>query len=324
MKSPHLALACFAFVGASLSFAGSALLVGQEPIALPGRAGRFDFLEADGPRFRILAAHKSSGSLTVWDVKTNQFLAEIPVGEIQGIAVDLQQHRYFAGVEGEHKVVVVDANTLKKTAKISVDGPVDAIAFDSKNKMIYADEDHGKRVWVIDSMTMKVVETIPIPGDPEVIAYSNSADRIYQNIKTKDLVARINPMTNKIDASWATAPATSPHGLAVDENLGRLYVAGGNGKLIAMDFNSGKVVSIADIATGVDQIAFDAERHLIYCACKGFISTVKTDKNGLQFLGNVVSPKGAHTLAVAMSTHDVWTAFSDDSHSYLQRLKPLP
>jgi len=290
-----------------------------KPVELPGKAAKFDFMEADGDR--ILAAHKGTGTLTVFDTPNNKHLAEIPVGEVQGVAIDVKEHQYLLGNEGDKKVVVVDAATLKQVGEIKVEGPVDAVAFDSKRRMLYADEDNGKRVWVIDIPNRKVIDTVSIPGDPEVIAYDVTTDHLYQNIKTNDSVLRIDPVSHKVDATWSTLPATSPHGLAIDSKRGRIYVGGGNGKLVALDIQSGKVTSSADISKGVDQIAYNSSKHLIYCACKGFISIVKVDETGgLQLVGHTPSPKGAHTIAVA-SNNDVWVAFSNEKHSYLQRFK---
>jgi DNA-binding beta-propeller fold protein YncE len=48
-------------------------------------------------------------------------------------------------------------------------------------------------VWVIDPMSAKVIGTIPIPGVPEFMVYDESTDRIYLNIKSKDVVAVIDP-----------------------------------------------------------------------------------------------------------------------------------
>ena len=111
--------------------------------------------------------------------------------------------------------------------------------------------------------------------------------------------------------------------MVVDSSRGRIYIAGGKGKLVAIDFKTGKIVSSVDIAVGADQIAYDAKSSLIYSACKGFISVTKATEKGLEVVGNVTSPKGAHTLAVDPKTHDVWVSFSDKEHSYVQKFSPI-
>jgi DNA-binding beta-propeller fold protein YncE len=292
----------------------------EKPIVLSGKSGHFDFMAADPSMKRILAAHKGAGTLQILESETGRPVLAVNTGESQGVAIDSSGGRYFVGNDGEHNVVTIDARTLKKTSSTAVDGAVDAIAFDSQDNTLYADEDDGTRLWVIDTTAGKVLTTVTLPGKPEVIEYDPTTDHLYQNIKDKNLVVRIDAKTRKIDATWSTLPALSPHGLAVDEKSNRLYVAGSNGKLVAMDATTGKVVSSTDIAPRVDQIAYDAENHTIYCACKGVISVVKVTDPGLALQSNVPSPAGAHTLAVDMN-HDVWVSFSDNQHSYLQKFK---
>ena len=45
----------------------------------------------------------------------------------------------------------------------------------------------------------------------------------------------IDPSANAVIAQWPTAPATCPHGLALDAASHRIFSAGANGKLVAID-----------------------------------------------------------------------------------------
>lgn len=296
-------------------------LKASAPIALSGKAAKFDFMTSDFGNGRILAAHKGAGALSVLDTQSEKPLGEIPVGHAQGVVVDARSGQYIVGDDDEHKLVIIDAKTLKQTGEVQVDGEVDAIELDSKNGMIYADEGDGKRIWVVDPQAKKVVKTIAIPGGPEVLAYDSVSDRLYQNIKNKDLLVVINPATNQIEASWPTAPATGPHGLVIDSESGRALVAGHNGKLVSIELKSGKVIASIDIAPNTDQIAFDSKTKTVYCASKGFISVVEETPTGLRLLGNVPSPAGAHTLAVDEAHHQLWISYADAKHSYLQKFE---
>lgn len=293
----------------------------ESPLSIPGKVGRFDFMEMDPAEQRVLAAHKGAGNLVILDLKQGSLLPSIPVGHVQGIAVASGLETYVVGDEDEHKVVFINSKTLKKTGELAVDGPVDAVAFDAKNGMAYADEDDGSKVWVIDVKKKRLVTTITIPGVPEVAAYDSATDRIYQNIKNKDSVVVINPTTNTIEAQWSSLPAKSPHGLVIDSQSKRAFVAGGNGNLVGIDLTSGKVVSHVEIAPGTDQIAFDSESKNIYCASKGFISVVKSTDSGLESMGNVPDHAGAHTIAVDPSRHEAWISFADNKKSFLQGFK---
>ena len=297
-------------------------LTAQKPIAISGGPGNFDWMLIDANSDRVFATHKGTKSVAVVDLKTDTALPSLPVGMAQGVAIDRADNKIFFGDEEEHKVVIVDYKTLKKTGEIAVSGPVDDVLYCAKNGMIYADHDDGTDVWVIDPKTEKIVATVTIPEAPEKLEYDRTSDRIYQNIKSNNTIQVIDPSTNKVEKIFETAPVTGPHGLAIDRKGQRLFTAGSNGKLAVIDIKTGKVTTTIDIPQGVDQIAFDRGNERIYCACKGFIAVVQATSDGAKLLANVPSPKGSHTIAVDQKTHAVWTCYSDGKESYLLKLTP--
>jgi len=88
-----------------------------------------------------------------------------------------------------------------------------------------------------------------------------------------------------------------------------------------MDLQTGNIIASADIGPGVDHIAFDSEKQVLYSACEGTISITKVSDAGLESLGSVKSPRGAHSIILVPSTHDVWISYADKKHSYFQKFK---
>ncbi len=307
---------------ATLPALADVALTARKPIVIPGGPGGFDWMLVDARSNRVFATHKGTKSVAIVDMTTGTALPSVEVGTAQGIAIDRKDNKIFLGDEDEHKIVVLDYMTLKKTGEIAVTGPVDDLAYCSKNSTVYADCDNGTEVWAIDAKTEKIVATIKVPTAPEKIEFDRTSGKIYQNIKSDNSVQVIDPDTNKVEKKFDTAPAVGPHGLAIDSKKGWLFSAGSNGKLVVIDLKTGKVTSTVDIEKGVDQIAFDRSNGRIYCACKGFISVVEETETGAKLVGNVPSPKGAHTLAVDSKTHAVWTCYSDEKQSYLLKLTP--
>ena len=294
-----------------------ASLVATPAIVIPGGSGKFDWMAVDSKRHRLLAAHRDKGTLEVLDLDTNKLISSVKTGACQGIIAG--DNSYFAGDQAEHKVVVVNADSLKITGEVEVPGEIDALTYDPHNKLVYADHDDGVDVWVVEPEQKKIVTTIKVSGVPEFIEYDEQSDRLYQNIKTANAVQVIDPKTNKIEASWSTAPVESPHGLAIDSKGKRVFSAGSNGTMVAIDMKTGKVKSTVTIAKRVDQIAFDPEKKRIYCACDANISVVDASEEELKLIENVPSHKGAHTLTVDPKTHAVWVSYADQTNSYVQR-----
>lgn len=291
-------------------------------VTVPGGPGAFDLMVVDAGTHRLFAAHKGTDTTAVYDLSKGTVVS-LQTGAAQGIAIAPEDGKVFVGDEKEQMVVALDRTTLEKLAELKVDGPVDAVAFDPKNHMVYADHDDGTDVWVIDAPTVHLAGTVTIAGAPELIEYDAASDRLYQNIKPDNTVAIIDPATNAVVATWSTLPATSPHGLAIDEASHRLFTAGRNGKLVVIDMASGKPITNVDIAPGVDEISFDPGNRRIYCACAGAISVVQETPAGAESLGDVPAPKGAHTCAVDPRTHAVWISYADTRGSYLQQFNAV-
>jgi DNA-binding beta-propeller fold protein YncE len=307
---------------AALSALADELLKAQKPITIPGGPGAFDWMRIDARSNRVFATHKGTKTVAVVDLTTDSALPSAAVGTAQGIAIDRRDSKIFLGDEEEHKVVVLDYATLKKTGEIAVTGPVDDVLYCAGNQMVYADCDDGTDVWVIDPKTEKIVATIKIPEAPEKLEYDRDSKRIYQNIKSNHTVQVIDPTSNTVEKSIDTDPAMGPHGLAIDSKRSRIYSAGNNGKLVVIDLKTGKVTSSADIEKGVDQIAYDPGNSRIYCACKLAISVLEATDDGVKSLGKISSPSGSHTIAVDLATQAVWTCYFDKTDSYLLKLTP--
>jgi DNA-binding beta-propeller fold protein YncE len=289
-------------------------LVAGKPIPLAGTKGAFDFVEIDAAKHRLLAAHTGNGSLDVIDLASGALLKAVPTGAAQGVTVDEADGKYCVSVSKEQKAVIVDRESLEVTGEVPLSGPADALTFSPKNGCAYLGHDDGKELWVVNVKEKKLTATIAIPNGegPEYVVYDLATDRLFQNLKFNDTLAVIDATANKVIATWETKPAAHPHGLAFEAKTDRLFVAGTNGQLAVLDAKTGKVTGSVKIATGIDQIAFDAVLRRVYCGSKdGVISIVQVTDTGVTSLGDAKSAKGAKTLAVDPATHAVWTVFTD-------------
>ncbi len=300
---------------ASLILQSSPLVAGKT-YDVPG-GGRFDYMAVDSKYHRVFATHGTAQTLSVLDLKTGKE-SEIKCGQVNGVQVDEKLSRVFV-TGGGQTLVALDRKTLAKLNEVALEGPGDDLAIDTKREQLYVCHDDGEDVWVFDASTLKKLATVKVAGAPEYIEYDAKTDKLYQNIKPTDQIQVIDPIKKAVSVSWPTGEEKGPHGLALDRKTGIGFSAGSNGKLIAFDIKSGKILSTVDIAAGTDQIAMDYGLGRVYCASRGFISVVQETSDGAKLLGNVVSPKGAHTIAVDPTTHDVWVCFGNAQGAYLQK-----
>lgn len=301
------------------------LVMGKAPLSLSQTVavtekGHFDFMSGDAAMGRLFAAHPGAKALTVLDLASGQ-VRSIDTGQVNCAVVDEADQKVFAA-GGDQKVVVLDRKTLSKTAEIPLSGPADAIALDTKRSRLYVDHDDGAEVWVVNARTNVLEGRVVLSGVPEYLLYDAASDRLFQNIKDKDEIEVINPATNTVVAHFPTAPLKSPHGLAINPQTHRLFVAG-NGKVAVLDSRDGHLITSLDITPGyVDQIAFDPASQRLYCACgAGTVAVVQETATGATFLGTVATPNRTHTLTVD-PRGDVWVAADTPTGDTLLHFTP--
>lgn len=290
-------------------------------IEIASSAGSYDFLRIDPKRDRLLAAHEKDGTADYFDLHSNQLIARLRLGTAVDTAVDPDSNFYYVSVQEAGRVAVVDAATLREVASIKTPGPTDAIIYEPKRHRVYVTHDDGADVWVIDPAARRVIGTVAVPGAPEFMIYDESTDRIYLNIKSKDAVTVIDPSSNKVVGQWSTLPASRPHGMAVDGTHQRIFSAGANGKLVAINMKDGSVAGSVDIVQKVDQIAMDVSDGIVYCAGPDKMSVVRVAGGNLTLLGNIPTAATAKNVAVDPKTHRVWSTFTDGKSSFAKSRK---
>jgi DNA-binding beta-propeller fold protein YncE len=307
------------------SRAESPPLVESEPMLVPATKGKFDLLKVDEQLHRLLANHTGNGTLDVFDLPDGKLRQTVPVGAAQDVAIDNQRNKYYVTVSDRSELTIVDRQTLNVVDSVALPAAPDGCAYDSKNGLVYVDRDDGEDVWVVDPNARRIVATIKVPKAPESILYDSGSDRIYQNIKSKPVTLSIDPAVSSVINSWSTVPAENLHGSAINPKTQWLFAAGGNGKLSVLDFASGNVLYSTEIASGVDQIAYDPVNNRIYCASgRSGLSVVDVTADGLKLIGKIATPPGAHSVAVDPVTHAVWIAYAKENESFLCKLSVPP
>jgi hypothetical protein len=97
--------------------------------------------------------------------------------------------------------------------------------------------------------------------------------------------------------------------MALDEANHRLFVVTRDPpKLIVFDTNSGKVVSVLDVANDADDIFYDATKKRIYVSCgEGFINVFQQrDANHYHMVANLLTAQGARTSLLVPELHSFY------------------
>jgi DNA-binding beta-propeller fold protein YncE len=320
LKQIHGAVSCGVVLCSLLLSAQGAPLSAGDPVLLEKTQGKFDFIRIDSSKRRLLLAHTGNKSLDVVDLDSHKVLKIVPTGAAQDVAVDTKNGKYYVSVSNPPRMVIVDSTKLEVPGEVSLPSPADLITFNSENGRAYVCNDEAPELWVIDPKEKKIVNTVTLSGKGmEDLTFDTHNKLLFQAVKDANTVVVIDSSNNKILNNWTCVPAASPHGIALVPGADSLLVAGGGGKLVLMKGADGKVLSSADIAPKVDEMAYDIGSHLAYCASgQGKISVVKVDGNKLTSLDEVPSTAGARSIVVDQKTHTVWIAYAKGEQSFAQ------
>lgn len=300
-------LLCGFFVGAQSGRSASPLEKVAD-IPLPGAAVRFDYQSFDPVHRRLYIAHMNANQLVVFDVYKREVVANLDgFPSVHGVWAVPELNRVYASATGEHKLAIVDMESLKTLAKT---GPIDypdGIAYAPGPKRVFVSDEHGDADAVVDAVTNQMIATIPLGGGAGNTVYDSNAGRILVGVHRKSQLVAIDPATAKITGRYELPGIENPHGIAIDSSANVAFVAGeGNAKLALVDLGTMKVLGTYAVGEDPDVLAFDPGLKLLYVSAEsGDVRVFREERKQLVALGSLVMPH-AHTVCVDPSTHLVY------------------
>jgi DNA-binding beta-propeller fold protein YncE len=282
-------------------------LTAKTNIQLPADASRssYDLLTLDTRNGHLYAAHTSSGTVEMVDVKTDKLAASIPnLPDVKSIALSSDPNVIFAATGASATVRVVDVAQRKVINEITVRGGPDALAYDPNHDIILAALNSNNLAF-IDATKYKLLSTISLPGAPELIAVDPKAGRAFLAINDKDEVVVIDTGTQQITSTYRGCDIVAPSGVAYDPDQGHLFIAGRTVMSI-IDVVLDRCLGTVDIGSGADQVAIDPHTHHLYVANAGSRNLSVIDTLSFKPFGVVGTGPSAHGVAVDPTTDKVY------------------
>jgi DNA-binding beta-propeller fold protein YncE len=325
ISGPFLAMLLLAPV--FLGRAADALLKPHPPVEIRESRGGFGSLLVDDQKRRLLLAHTGNGTLDVIDLNTEQVVRQIKTGSAVSVVLDAAKGRYYVTAGREKKFLIIDREKLEVMDEFSLPGSGEAMTLGPVGvQRAFAGHTSATDLWVIDAATKTIASTVTIPAGPTALVAEDDTSRVYVSTTSDDSVQVISAADNNSTSggSWPTAPAKKPQAMALDTSGERhLFVAGVNGKLVMLKASGGERIGVADIGTGVTQIAFDAGKNRLYCpSTSGRMTMLDTSGNYMKSLGEVATTRGAKSIAIDPKTHAVWLAYTEGGKCYARKFTP--
>ena len=273
--------------------------------------GRWDYIAICPVTDNIYVSHTSQ--VNILNKTTGDSVGVIPNTDgVHGIAFAPELNRGFTSNGRLNTVTVFNITSNDVVSQIKTGDNPDAIMYDPFSMKVYVCNGHSKNLTVIDPAGNEVVKTVDLGGKPET-AVSNGAGKIYINIEDKNEIVIVNAKTYEVEDRWKIGKGEEPSGLAIDIQTKRLFAGCGNKLLVVLNTENGKVVKELPIGDGCDGVAFDPELKYVFSSNGDGTLTVIHEKtaNDISVIDNVITKRGARTLAVDEKTHKVYLPAAD-------------
>lgn len=311
--------------GPSASAAEPALLKKVAVIDLPGPAGkRFDYLTMDYDDHYLLSAHLGAGLLYVIDVRTNRVVKAIPdVPGVEGVEFVPELKKVYTSDWLEKKIGVIDLRQMKVIAKLEALNKPDGSTYAAPFHKLYVSDERGEAEIVVDVQQDKIVKILPLKSETGMPQYDPATKLVYVNLQDLNMLDAIDPRTDTVAWAGMTTPCKGNHGMALDVEHRRAFLAcEGNTQMAVFDLERHKVVAMLPVAEDPDVIKFDPGLRRIYVACySGAISVFQEDDpDHYRKLGDVPVEKKVHSLAVDEQTHRVFAPEQEEDGKPVARM----
>jgi YVTN family beta-propeller protein len=250
----------------------------------------------------------------VIDTTTGKLVADLPKCGAHGVALVPDQNKGFTSDGKANTVTAFDlkANTVLYTVPTGANP--DCIIYDPASKKVFAFDGKSNDVTVIDpaaaTPNLSVTAHIPLEGKPEFAA-ADGAGNVFVNIEDKNEIIDINTRSMTIANTWKI-DGEGPSGLAIDIANHHLF-SGCDGKMVVVDYTTGKTIATPKIGDGVDACGFNPNTGEAFASCAdGTLSVIKETSPGkFETVQTVTTKSGARTMALDASTNTVYLASAE-------------
>ncbi len=273
-----------------------------------GGEGGWDYLTVDDEGRRLFVTRATH--VMVRDADTGISLGEIAdTPGVHGVALVPELGRGFTSNGKAGSATIFDFKTLKVIGSVKTGENPDAIVYEPTTKRIFTMNGRSKDATAIDAATGEPVGRIELGGKPE-FAVADGKGKLFVNLEDRSEVVVLDPKELKVTARWPLAPGEEPSGLAIDVKNRRLFSVCGNKMMVVLDADSGKVVATPAIGENVDAAGFDPTTDLAFSSNGDGTLTIVHEESPSTFtvVQNVVTLRGARTMALDPKTHNVFLA----------------
>jgi DNA-binding beta-propeller fold protein YncE len=235
-----------------------------------------DYIAFDPATNSLWVPGGNTGAVDVLDVSTGNVrqIPNLPTSEVQArggtrvlgpSGVSIGDGVVYIGNRGGSEVCAFNARSLTRVGCMHLDSTPDGVAYVGPTKEVWVTTPREQGIRVLDASTLMPKAKLTFPGNPEGYAVDAKRGRFYTNLEDKDRTVAIDLKTHETVATWNPAcGGGGPHGLALDEAAGHLFIGCDALAEVMNVGGDGAVLSKVDTGDGVDDINYAPATHLLY------------------------------------------------------------
>lgn len=278
-------------------------LVLHQYIDLPFHpGGDFDHGDVHLQSGRVFVANTAAGTVEVIDGEHLRHLATIPgCPEASGVLCAQDDLLIFAAARGAGKLLVIDPTTNAVLRTVGVGPRPNGLAWDPLHRHLLVADVQENRARLVDPYAGEVMAQVELPGRPRWAVYHQVADRFLVNIREPACVAVLSTDPFSLAGQFPVW-SPGPHGLDLDQEGRRAFVACDGGTVVTLDLASGREQARVAIAGPPDAIWHNHRLGRLYVAiahlgtieeAPGVITVVNTQSMTVE--EQIPTETGAHT-----------------------------
>jgi DNA-binding beta-propeller fold protein YncE len=255
-------------------------LVLRQYIDLPYHSqGDFDHGDVLLSNGYVFIANTAAGTVEVVDGEHLRHLVTIPgCPEASGVLAAQDDALIFAAARGAGKLLMIDAMSATVIRTVAVGSRPNGLAWDSLRKRLLVADVKDNTARLVDSQIGQVIATVSLPGRPRWAVYHPTGDRFLVNIREPALVAVISALTFELSGQFPVS-RIGPHGLDLDPEGRRAFVACDGGTVVTLDISKGLELAQVGISGTPDAIWHNHRAARLYVTIQdpGAIDVVNTE-----------------------------------------------
>jgi YVTN family beta-propeller protein len=270
----------------------------RQYVSLPSHPeGDFDHGDVHLQSGRVFIANTAAGAVEVVDGERLRHLATIPgCPEASGVLCAQEERLIFAAARGAGKLLVIDPTTNAVLRTVAVGPRPNGLAWDPRRHHLLVADVQENRALLVEPQAGEAIAQVELPGRPRWAVYHQAADRFLVNIREPACVAVLSGSTFELVGQFPVSEV-GPHGLDLDQEGRRAFVACDGGSVVTVDTSTGSELARVSIAGPPDAIWHNHRTARLYVAIEdpGVIEVVNTQSMTID--EQIPTEVGAHTTA---------------------------